>query len=145
MIPGPGAATTWRVCSGIPSDPAAAVRIAVEAPERLLDVASVGDSPFLGIASFGFDSDANRIANEAKWVRGNAVYLYAALRALAAWKPARSRSGSTASATPTPASRSRWSGSKAYGGGMFVLPQAELDDGKLDVLVSKQLQADLPA
>jgi diacylglycerol kinase family enzyme len=28
--------------------------------------------------------------------------------------------------------------SKAYGGGMFVLPQAELDDGKLDVLISKE-------
>ena len=33
----------------------------------------------MGIASFGFDSDANRIANEAKLVKGNAVYLYAAL------------------------------------------------------------------
>ena len=28
--------------------------------------------------------------------------------------------------------------SKAYGGGMIVLPDAELDDGKLDVLVSKE-------
>ena len=57
-------------------------------PERLLDVANVDGTPFVGIASFGFDSDANRIANEAKLVKGNAVYLYAALRALAAWKPA---------------------------------------------------------
>ena len=47
-------------------------------------MANVDGTPFLGIASFGFDSDANRIANEAKLVRGNAVYLYAALRALAA-------------------------------------------------------------
>ena len=51
-------------------------------------MAEVDGSRFLGIASFGFDSDANRIANEAKLVRGNLVYLYAALRALAAWKPA---------------------------------------------------------
>jgi diacylglycerol kinase family enzyme len=27
--------------------------------------------------------------------------------------------------------------SKVYGGGMFILPMAELDDGKLDVMVSK--------
>ena len=53
-----------------------------------VDVANVEGTPFMGIASFGFDSDANRIANEAKLVKGNAVYLYAALRALAAWKPA---------------------------------------------------------
>ena len=51
-------------------------------------MANVDGTPFMGIASFGFDSDANRIANEAKLVKGNAVYLYAALRALAAWKPA---------------------------------------------------------
>ena len=74
---------------GVPSDPAEAARLAVEGEERLLDVADVDGTPFMGIASFGFDSDANRVANEAKLVRGNAVYLYAALRALAAWKPAR--------------------------------------------------------
>ena len=27
--------------------------------------------------------------------------------------------------------------SKAYGGGMIILPQAELDDGKLDVMLVK--------
>ena len=63
-------------------------------------MADVDGTPFLGIASFGFDSDANRIANEAKLVKGDAVYLYAALRALAAWKPARfTRRPWTASAT----------------------------------------------
>ena len=48
-----------------------------------MDVANVEGTPFMGIASFGFDSDCNRIANEAKLIKGNAVYLYAALRALA--------------------------------------------------------------
>ena len=43
---------------------------------------------FLCIASMGFDSEANRLANETRHVRGNLVYAYAALRALAAWKPA---------------------------------------------------------
>jgi diacylglycerol kinase family enzyme len=28
--------------------------------------------------------------------------------------------------------------SKAYGGGMYILPMAELDDGKLDVMLSKE-------
>ena len=73
---------------GIPNDPAEAARVAVEGEERLLDVANVEGTPFMGIASFGFDSDCNRIANEAKLIKGNAVYIYAALRALAAWKPA---------------------------------------------------------
>ena len=85
---------------GVPDEPAAAARVAVEGAERLIDVADVDGTPFLGIASFGFDSDANRIANEAKLIQGNAVYLYAALRALAAWKPAALHGRrSTASAT----------------------------------------------
>ena len=83
-----GAATTSRACSGSRPTRPRRPQLAVDGQERLLDVADVDGTPFVGIASFGFDSDANRIANEAKLVKGNAVYLYAALRALAAWKPA---------------------------------------------------------
>jgi YegS/Rv2252/BmrU family lipid kinase len=123
---------------GIPTDPTEATTLAVNGPERMLDVANVDGTPFVGIASFGFDSDANRIANGAKLVKGNAVYLYAALRALAAWKPA----GFTVTVDGERHEVSGYSvavgNSKAYGGGMFVLPMAELDDGKLDVLISKE-------
>ena len=122
---------------GIPSEPAAAARVAVEGEERLVDVANVDGTPFVGIASFGFDSDANRIANDTKRIRGNAVYLYAALRALAAWKPAAfsvTVDGGVHEATGFSVVVGN---SKAYGGGMYVLPQAELDDGRLDVLIAK--------
>jgi YegS/Rv2252/BmrU family lipid kinase len=122
---------------GIPTDPAEAAQVAVEGQERRIDVGKVDGTPFVGIASFGFDSEANRIANDAKLIRGTAVYLYAALRALAAWKPA-------AFTLTIDGERHEYSGysvavgnSKAYGGGMIVLPQAELDDGRLDVLVSR--------
>jgi diacylglycerol kinase family enzyme len=90
--------------------------------------------PYIGVASLGFDSDANRIANEAKLIRGNLVYLYAALRAVASWKPATF----TVAIDGEPHEVSGWSvavaNSKAYGAGMYVAPQAELDDGWLDVL-----------
>jgi YegS/Rv2252/BmrU family lipid kinase len=122
---------------GIPSEPAAAARVAVEGAERIIDVASVDGTPFVGIASFGFDSDANRIANDSKRIQGNAVYLYAALRALAAWKPAAfsvTVDGVEHEATGFSVVVGN---SQAYGGGMFVLPEAELDDGCLDVLIAK--------
>jgi YegS/Rv2252/BmrU family lipid kinase len=123
---------------GVPSDPADAARLAVEGEERLVDVASVDGTPYMGIASFGFDSDANRIANKTKVVKGDAVYLYAALRALAAWKPA----AFTVTVDGTSHEAVGYSvvvgNSKAYGGGMYVLPMAELDDGCLDVLICKR-------
>ncbi len=123
---------------GIPEDPNQAARIAVEGEERLLDVANVEGTPFMGIASVGFDSDANRIANEAKLVRGNAVYLYALLRTLATWKPATF----TVTVDGEPHQMTGYTvavgNSKVYGGGMYILPQAELDDGKLDVMLAKR-------
>jgi YegS/Rv2252/BmrU family lipid kinase len=120
---------------GVPTDPAEAARTAVEGEERLLDVGNVDGTPFMGIASFGFDSDANRIANEAKLVKGNAVYVYAALRALAGWKPATFRVTVDGERHTMTGYSVAVGNSKAYGGGMFILPQAELDDGKLDVML----------
>ena len=71
-------------------------------------------------------------------MRGNLVYLYAALRALAAWKPARF----TVVVDGERHEVTGWSvgvgNSKAYGGGMFVAPHAELDDGQLDVVAKAE-------
>ncbi len=123
---------------GIPSDPVAAARIAVEGAERMIDVASVNGTPYLGIASLGIDSDANRIANDAKLISGTVVYLYAALRALAAWRPAHF----TVTVDGEPHEITGYSvavaNSRAYGGGMFIAPDAELDDGRLDVVTIAQ-------
>jgi YegS/Rv2252/BmrU family lipid kinase len=121
---------------GIPTEPAAAARVAVQGRERLIDVAEAGGRSFVGIASCGIDSDANRIANEAKLVRGNLVYLYAGLRAIAEWRDARFE-------VTVDGERRTFTGcsvvvanSKAYGGGMYAVPHAELDDGRLDVLIT---------
>jgi len=122
----------------IPRDLTEATRIAVEGDERLLDVANVDGTPYMGIASLGFDSDANRIANEAKLVPRKAVYLYAGLRTLAAWKPA----GFTVTVDGRRHDVRGYTvavgNSRSYGGGMLLLPEAELDDGILDVFVSKE-------
>ncbi|MBD0283407.1 MAG: diacylglycerol kinase family lipid kinase [Thermoleophilaceae bacterium] len=122
----------------IPRDVRRAVRIAVEGDERLVDVASVNGRPYMGIASLGFDSEANRLANEARLIRGDAVYLYAALRALAAWKPAAFRVTVDGERHDVTGYSVAVANSQAYGGGMFLLPHAELDDGRLDVLLTRQ-------
>lgn len=120
----------------IPREPRAAARLAVEGEERLLDVGEVNGAPFVGIASLGFDSDANRIANETRLVRGNLVYLYAALRALAAWRHARFQVTVDGERHEMTGYSVAVANSKAYGGGMFVVPHAQLDDGRLDVMLA---------
>ena len=56
VLPG-GRGNDFARALGIPRDPAEAAQVAVSGRERLVDVGFVGDEPFLGIASYGIDSD----------------------------------------------------------------------------------------
>jgi YegS/Rv2252/BmrU family lipid kinase len=119
---------------GIPTDPEGAAAVVAGANVREIDVGEINGSRFLGIASCGFDSDANRIANEAKLVRGQLVYLYAALKALAGWRPATFTLTLDGHQVEVRGYSVGAANNKAYGGGMYAAPDAELDDGLLDVV-----------
>jgi YegS/Rv2252/BmrU family lipid kinase len=138
VIPG-GRGNDFARVAGIPDDPVEAVACLEAGHVREIDVGEVNGGRFLCIASLGFDSDANRIANEAKLVRGNLVYAYAALRALAAWKPARFDLELDGRRSSVRGYSVAVANSKAYGGGMFIAPDAELDDGMLDVVTSGEV------
>jgi YegS/Rv2252/BmrU family lipid kinase len=130
---------------GISQELASACATIAGGVRRAMDVGEVSqlgsETPgraFVGIASVGFDSDANRIANEAPSWLGNLVYAYGALRALAAWRPARFE----LELDPPDGERKAFTAytvgacnSKSYGGGMRAAPGAMLDDGLLDVVV----------
>jgi YegS/Rv2252/BmrU family lipid kinase len=122
----------------IPDDAAAAATIALDGQERVVDVGEVNGETFVCIASLGFDSDANRIANEAKLIKGNLVYLYAALRALIGWKHANFRVVVDGTAHEVHGWSVAVANSKAYGGGMYIAPNAELDDGQFDVVMGSE-------
>lgn len=123
---------------GIPTDPEEAIAVVLAGHTRTIDIGEANGRPFLGIASVGFDSDANRIANDSR-LRGNLVYAYAALRALAGWKPARFTIAIGDQRTRIEGFSVIVANNKAYGGGMFVAPDAELDDGEFDVVTIAQV------
>ncbi len=135
VIPG-GRGNDFARVIGIPDDVDEAVSILAAGATREIDVGEVNDSRFLCIASCGFDSDANRIANEARLIKGNLVYAYAALRALIAWKPATFTITLDGERHELTGYSVAVANSKAYGGGMFIAPDAELDDGLLDVVTT---------
>jgi YegS/Rv2252/BmrU family lipid kinase len=118
---------------GIPTEPEEAIEVVLAGHARTIDIGEANGKPFLGIASFGFDSDANRIANESR-LGGNLVYAYAALRALIAWKPARFTIAIGEQRTRIEGFSVIVANNKAYGGGMYVAPEARLDDGEFDVV-----------
>jgi YegS/Rv2252/BmrU family lipid kinase len=119
---------------GIPADPVAACRL-LENAERRVDLAVVGGRAFLGILSAGLDSDANRIANDNTLPLGTAVYAYAALRALAKWKTARWTVTVDGETREFDGYCVAVSNSGVYGSGMYLVPDASLDDGLLDVVL----------
>jgi YegS/Rv2252/BmrU family lipid kinase len=145
IVPGGRGNDLARVL-GIPNDAHAAAAVIADGHVASVDLGLVetdSSAPraFVGIASAGFDSDANRIANEAPPWLGPLVYAYGALRTLASWQPARFQVE-----LDPPGERHTFTGysvgaanSKAYGGGMYAAPGAMLDDGLLDVVVLGQV------
>jgi len=122
---------------GIPADLAGAVDVLAAGRTREIDVGEVNGRRFLGIASMGFDSVANRRANETRLIRGGLVYAYAALRTLATWRPATFTvvldGGEPLTVTGYAVAVAN---NRAFGGGMFIAPDAALDDGRFDVVTS---------
>ena len=125
---------------GISLAPRAACEVLAGGVVRSLDLCEVDSKTYIGIASCGFDSDANRIANRTRLVRGNLVYSYGAVRALITWRAAtftvvlddnvrRMVTGYSVAAA----------NSKSYGGGMLLAPGASLKDGLVDVVIISQI------
>ncbi len=134
IVPGGRGNDLARVL-GIPTEPADAAALLAQGPTRTIDVGEANGKRFLGIASIGFESVANRLANESKLLRGGLVYFYAGLRTLARWKAARFTISLDAGPALTYAGYSvQVANSRAFGGGFFVAPDAELDDGLFDVV-----------
>jgi len=127
----------------IPGETAGACDVVAHGTPRPLDLGLVRElagedagRAFVGIASAGFDSDANRIANEAPPWLGGLVYAYGALRALLSWRPARFELELDGGERHTVSGYTvAVANSRAYGGGMYVAPDARLDDGMLDIVV----------
>jgi len=118
---------------GIPRDVRAACELALRGNSREVDVATANDIRYLGVAGLGFDSEVARYANEnATFLRGSLVYLYAIIRVLPRFTPHRVTIDETRSEEIMFATVGN---SRQYGGGIRIVPDARIDDGQLDVCI----------
>jgi YegS/Rv2252/BmrU family lipid kinase len=136
VLPG-GRGNDFARVVGIPMDAEEACDVIANGVARPVDLGDVDGATFIGIASLGFDSDANRIANEAPSRLGSLVYTYGALRALAVWKHAAYEVVVDGKARAFSGWSVACANSKAYGGGMYMAPDADLHDGMLDVVLTE--------
>jgi diacylglycerol kinase (ATP) len=78
-----GTGNDFAKTAGAPArDLATTARLAVNGPDRRVDVGRIEDRYFLNIAGFGFDIAILEEIPRVPLLRGNAVYVYAALRQL---------------------------------------------------------------
>lgn len=139
LLPGGRGNDLCRALS-IPLSPVAACSVLGFGIESRLDLGEAGGRTFIGIASCGFDSVANRIANDTRVARGNLVYAYGLLRALPRWRPAGFKvtldDGATVEFNGYSVAAAN---SKEFGGGMLLAPGASLHDGLLDVVMIEDM------
>jgi diacylglycerol kinase family enzyme len=121
--------------ASVPPDPVAAIGALAAGRRRRIDLGTLGDRVFLGVAGVGLDSAVGEIAERTRLVRGRAVYAYAALRGVAAWTPVPFTLDVDGDEREVLASSIAVANSGRHGGGMRPAPGAVLDDGLLDVVV----------
>ena len=119
---------------GIGNDPVAATDVLAAGRERRIDVALAGEATFVGILSAGLDSDVQVVANGTRLKRlGPLVYLYGVLVALRRWRPAQWTVEIDGASHAFRGYSVAVANSGVFGGGMWLVPDAALDDGLLDV------------
>lgn len=137
VLPG-GSGNDFCRHTGIPGEALAACDVIAHGEPRAIDLGEANGVPFLGIASLGFDSEANAAANAAPRALGRGIYVYGALSAIARWKPASFEVRMDDHVERFEGWSVICANTSVYGGGMFVAPQARIDDGLLDVVLIRK-------
>jgi YegS/Rv2252/BmrU family lipid kinase len=105
---------------------------------RTGDRTATGTRMFVNIASFGLSGVTDRMINRSKKRLGSTLSFYAAtVRAMMKYDNQRVRltfDGDTAGAVDMTVSTVAIANGRYFGGGMFVAPEAELDDAQFDVV-----------
>jgi YegS/Rv2252/BmrU family lipid kinase len=137
-----GTGDDFARAAGIPRTVNGACDAILNGKMREVDVATANGLRYLGVAGLGFDSEVARYASEnVQFLRGSLVYLYSILRVLPRFTPHRVRIDGIrteqimfACVGNTP----------QYGGGIRITPNAQIDDGLLDLcLVLRTTRAQL--
>lgn len=103
-------------------------------PSRI-DLGNVDGEYFGAIASTGFDSIVNERANKMKWPNGPAKYNVAMAFELPRFKPIEYSFTIDGKPFEREAMLIAAGNGKSYGGGMLVCPNAEINDGLLDLMI----------
>jgi len=101
-------------------------------PARI-DVGRADGHHFLNSCGFGFDASVLEASNNVRFLKGDAVYIYSALRQLFSYRGIKVSSTDLAGVTDHRMLMVTVSNGKSLGGAFQIAPRASVSDGKLDV------------
>lgn len=104
-------------------------------PAQPIDLGNVDSEWFAAILSTGFDSVVNERANALKWPKGPQRYNAAIALELPKFRPLEYEITTDTESFTTSAMLIAIGNGRSYGGGMYVCPQAQLNDGLFDVMI----------
>jgi len=116
-------------------DPIGNIRNVLSANVEEFDLGKVDNQYFAAICSTGFDSIVNERANKLRWPHGKMKYNIAMLLELPRFKPRSYDIVIDGKLTQTRAMLIAVANGMSYGGGMKVCPNAQLQDGLLDIMI----------
>ena len=131
-----GTGNDFAKTTGAPAhDAAATARLVAEGVDRRVDVGRVEDRWFLNIVGFGFDVAVLESLARIKWLRGDALYAYAALRQLGSYVGTPIAIDSVDRARASVAHLMLViANARNFGGTFRIAPNASVTDGLLDAV-----------
>jgi YegS/Rv2252/BmrU family lipid kinase len=120
---------------GVPSDAAALAALLLDGAPRPVDAIACAGRLVLGSVYAGVDSDASEVVDRSHRLPRSLQYPYAAVRALARYRPTRFAVTVDGVRHDERAATVVVANSAFYGAGMRIAPAAVVDDGLLDVVV----------
>lgn len=125
---------------GIPTDPEAALAVALGDYTVKLDVGRAWDRFFLNSAGIGFDAEVCRETNAIpKYFGGTIPYLVGVVKVLVRFRPRPVTIDLDGEVTPATITLLAVGNGQYYGGGMRIAPNASLTDGLFDIITAGDL------
>jgi diacylglycerol kinase (ATP) len=117
------------------NDYEATARLAVDGPDVAVDVGRIENKHFLNVTGFGFDIAVIEDVATIRWLKGDLLYMYSALRQLFGYAgvPVTLSSGNGAGGLTSHLMVIIANG-RNFGGAFRIAPNASITDGRLDAV-----------
>lgn len=126
-------------CTGIPSDEEQALEVILNGVEKSIDIGVINNQRFINVAGFGLDVEVLRETMKfKKIIKGELAYALGLVKALLKFKPIKLHVLVDGVEYHQEAMICAIGNGQYFGGGMRILPSAELDDGLFDICIIKK-------